>query len=356
MSGDASAGGVSDLRIAEVAPLGVSVPPVTYGGTQRIVHFLTEELVRRGHDVTLFASGDSKTSAKLRVVRKRSLLPDINAGKVRRPDFYAVHSIGEALREAGSFDIIHCHLGPWSLPFHGLSPTPLLHTLPGLVYEDDLWMLRRYPEATVIARSRRQVAGLDGHCPNIRVIYNGCDFEAYEFSPGPVRYLAFLGRMAWEKNPLDAIAIAGQVGLPIVLAGEPKNEYEQDYFAEQIEPMIDGKNVIHIGEVTDAQKNELFRNAGALLFPVLVEEAFGIVMIEAMACGTPVVAYNRGAVSEVVDYGKTGFYADAVEELPALVTRALSLDRQTVRRHARQRFNQQRMADEYIQVYESLVK
>jgi glycosyltransferase involved in cell wall biosynthesis len=344
------------LRIAEVAPLGVSVPPVTYGGTQRAVHFLTEELVRRGHDVTLFASGDSQTSAKLRVVRKRSVQPDIDAGTVQRPEFYAVHSVGEALREAGSFDIIHCHLGPWSLPFHGFSTTPLLHTLPGVVYEDDLWMLRRYAEAPVIARSRRQVAGLNGECPNIRVIYNGCDFDAYEFSPGPVRHLAFLGRMAWEKNPLDAIAIAGQVGLPIVLAGEPQSEYEEAYFAEQIKPMIDGKNVIHIGEVTDAQKSELFRNAGALLFPVLIEEAFGNVMIEAMACGTPVVACNRGAVSEVVDYGTTGFYADSVEELPELVIQALSLDRQTVRQHARQRFNQQRMADEYIQVYESLVK
>lgn len=146
------------------------------------------------------------------------------------------------------------------------------------------------------------------------------------------------------------------MGLPIVLAGEPKNEYEQEYFEEQIEPMIDGRNVIHIGEVTDAQKNELFRNAGALMFPVLVEEAFGNVMIEAMACGVPVVACDRGAVSEVVDSGKTGFYADSVEELPELVTRALSLDRQAVRQHARQRFNQQRMADEYFEVYASLVK
>jgi glycosyltransferase involved in cell wall biosynthesis len=343
------------LRIAQVAPLGVSVPPVTYGGTQRIVYLLTEELVRRGYDVTLFASGDSTTSARFRAVCEAGLAAGIISGEVWFRHYYSLSAAAETLRDAGSFDVIHCHLGAISIPLGALSRTPLLHTLPGPLCADDLWMLQRHPEAAVTARSQRQIADLaPDRRKKIQVVYNGCDFGSYNLSVSPGRYLAFLGRMAPEKSPLDAIHIARKVGLPIVLAGEPWSPQGKVYYDAEIRPLIDGKQVIHIGPVNDAQKNEFFRNAAALLFPIRCEEAFGNVMIEAMACGVPVVACNRGAVSEVIDFGKTGFFADSASELPPLVLRALSLDRASVREHARRRFTHQRMVDEYVRLYERL--
>jgi glycosyltransferase involved in cell wall biosynthesis len=343
------------LRIAQVAPLGVNVPPATYGGTQRMVYLLTEELVKRGYPVTLFASRDSQTSAALRAVCEQGLAAGIRSGEIWHYYYYPISAAAEALREASSFDVIHFHLGCLSLPLGAITRTAILHTLPSPLYADDHWMLLRYPEAAVTARSLRQIAELsEDRRKKIRVVYNGCDFESYNLSAAPGRYLAFLGRMAPEKSPLDAIRIARTVGMPIVLAGEPWNPDEEAYFGEQIRPLIDGKAVVHIGPVNDAQKNEFFQNAAALLFPIRWEEPFGIVMIEAMACGVPVVACNRGAVSEVIDFGKTGFFADSAAELPPLVARALTLDRAAVREHARRRFSHQRMADDYLRIYESL--
>jgi len=344
------------MRIAEVAPLWTPVPSVTYGGTERMVSFLTEELVRRGHDVTLFATGDSKTSARLRALRPTNLFDAIASGEVWRSEYYQVSNIVEALREAADFDVIHCHLGCFSIPFSALTLTPLVHSLPSPLDDDDLWVLERHPDAAVTARSRRQVAAVPaGRREKIKVIPNACDFDAYECSPEPGRYLAFLGRMAWQKSPCDAIAIARQAGMPLVLAGEPWYAEEHEYFEQQVRPLIDGTSVIHIGPVNDVQKAEFLKNASALLFPIQWEEPFGIVMIEAMACGVPVVACNRGAVSEVIDPGVTGFYADDVETLASLVPAALSLDRRAVRDHARQRFSIPRMVDQYLQFYESLL-
>ena len=343
------------LRIAQVAPVWARVPPVTYGGTERIVYHLTEELVRRGHDVTLFASGDSLTSARLRPCCELNLFDGIAKGEVFRPEFYTLKNLADAVRDADSFDIIHCHLGCFSLPFSRLTGTPVLHTLPSVLGVDELWMLQQYPEAPVIARSHRQIADVSPERRGgIRVIYNGHDFDAYEVSEEPGRYLAFLGRMAWEKSPLDAIQIAKKAEMPIVLAGEPWYEGEHEYFAEYVEPHIDGKDVVYLGAVNDAQKRDFLKRASALLFPIQYEEPLGNVMIEAMACGVPVVARNMGSVSEVVDPGRTGFYADAVEDLPALVREALLLDRKAVRDHARRRFSRSRMADDYLRVYETL--
>jgi glycosyltransferase involved in cell wall biosynthesis len=321
-----------------------------------MVSFLTEELVRRGHDVTLFATGDSKTSARLRDLRPNNLFDAIAEGEVWKSEYYQVGNIVEALRDAADFDVIHCHLGCFSIPFSALTRTPLVHSLPSPLDDDDLWVLARYPDAAVTARSRRQVAPVPpGRREKIQVIPNACDFDAYECSPQPGRYLAFLGRMAWQKSPCDAIAIARRAGLPLVLAGEPWYAEEHEYFEQQVRPLIDGTSVIHIGAVNDAQKAEFLKDASALLFPIQWEEPFGIVMIEAMACGVPVVACNRGAVSEVIDPGVTGFYADDVETLASLVPAALSLDRQAVRDHARQRFSIPRMVDQYLQLYESLL-
>ena len=188
------------------------------------------------------------------------------------------------------------------------------------------------------------------------MIYNGCDFESYDFSASPGKYLAFLGRISKEKSPLDAIEIAKRAGLPIVVAGQPLDQEEQAYFKEKIEPLIDGENVIYIGQADHQQKVALLKDAGAFLFPIQWDEPFGVVMIEAMACGTPVIAFQRGSVKEVVDFGKTGFYADCIPSLSSFVPGALSLDRRAVREHAKQRFGHVRMTNEYLETYQTLVQ
>lgn len=345
------------LRIAQVAPLWASVPPASYGGAELVVHWLTEGLVKRGHAVTLFASGDSRTSATLRSVCEQNLMETMARGNAWSYDYYANSNLVEALRHAASFDIIHCHLGSAYIPFGALSTTPVLHTIPSsLEYVDELFVLNRYPNVPIAALSHSQIASVPPERrSNIRVIYPGFDFKEYLASETPGDYLAFLGRMAPRKNPLGAIRVAQAAGLPIVLAGQPMTEEEVPYFSEQIKPLIDDRQVIYLGPVTHSQKVELLKGAAALLFPIQWSEHFGVVMIEAMACGTPVIACNRGSVSEVVDPGKTGFYAEAVEDLASLVPRALALDRRLVQEHARRRFGVDRMVDEHLGLYQELV-
>jgi glycosyltransferase involved in cell wall biosynthesis len=344
------------LRIAQVAPLRVSVPPVDYGGTQRIVHLLTEELVRRGHQVTLFASGDSQTSGCLRPISESSLYEAMRTGKAVTPELYQLSGVTEAIRDARSFDLIHCQLGCLPVPLNSLSPVPLLHSAPLPFGADDLWLLARYPDVPLTCRSYRQIAGVPpARRDRIRVVYNGCDFSRYQVAERPGRYLAFLGRMAWEKNAEGAIAIARQAGMPILLAGEPRAELDRAYFEQSVKPLIDGKDVVWIGPVDDGQKNEFFQDAAALVFPIRWDEPFGIVMIEAMACGVPVLASNRGSVSEVVEPGKTGYYADTLDELAMLIPRVLELDRRAVRQHAMRRFSHTVMAGEYLRVYAALL-
>lgn len=348
---------LKSLRIAQVAPLWTSVPPATYGGTELIVHLLTEELVRCGYDVTLFATGDSQTSAKLRPVCESNLIKVMRDGGAYQYEHYANASICEAMRDGNSFDLIHCHLGCAWIPLTALSATSVLHSIGSAVTVDDQWILNRYPNLIVTFRTYSQIATVPPEDrKNIRVIYNACNFEAFEFSEQAGKYFAFLGRMSPEKNPLGAIQIAKEVGLPIVLAGEPMIANEQQYFKEKIRPLIDGVSVIYWGPVNHAQKNDLLKNATALLFPIQWSEPFGIVMIEAMACGTPVVACKKGSVAEVIDFGKTGFYAESVEELTSVAYQAMSLNRYTVREHAKHRFSVRRMVDDYIELYESLVE
>jgi glycosyltransferase involved in cell wall biosynthesis len=344
------------LRIAQVAPLWNSVPPVAYGGIELMIHLLTEELVRRGHEVTLFASGDSRTSATLRAVCEYSLVEACSRGQGYDYHYYFAANVCDALREADRFDIIHCHVDNTLIPASLLSKTPVLHTLHTGLAQDDEWLLLRYPQIPVVAISHSQLAAISVQDrPRTQVIHHGCDFDAYDLSTTPGRYLAFLGRMGPHKSPLGAIRIAKKVGLPIVLAGKPESGPEEAYFSEVIKPLIDGKDIVYIGAVNHGQKNDLLKNAIALLFPIQWPEPFGIVMIEAMACGTPVVACNRGSVGEIVDAGKTGFAADSVEMLPRLVQKAASLDRRAVREHAMLRFSHKNMTDAYAQLYESLV-
>jgi glycosyltransferase involved in cell wall biosynthesis len=344
------------LRIAIVAPLWTRVPPARYGGTELIVHLLTEELVARGHDVTLFASGDSVTTATLRATCEVNLLQAMAQGSAYEYEPYANAAFAEVLRNAGAFDIIHCHLGAAQLPLAALSPTPVLYTLNNVPTLDEHWVLARHPEIAIAAISAHQAAALPpASRANARVIHHGIDFSAYEPLYERGGYLAFVARMSPQKSPVAAIEIAAAAGLPLVLAGAPQNESERAYFDQRVRPRIDGERVRYVGLVDHARKNELLKNAGALLFPIQDQEAFGLIMIEAMACGTPVLGWSRASVPEIVTGGETGFHGDSVEALSALVPAALELDRANVRAAAARRFGYRRMADNYVDAYRELV-
>jgi glycosyltransferase involved in cell wall biosynthesis len=344
------------LRIAQVAPLWTTVPPRAYGGAELMVSWLTEELVRRGHDVTLFASGDSTTAARLEAVTERNLIDSMADREAYLYEPYAAAAIASALRRASDFDVIHCHLGIASVPATALSPTPVVHTVhAGMGSVDDLWVLERFPEIQLAAMSRSQTAALTPERRRrVPVIHHGCDLDAYEpcFEDG--RYLAFLGRMGPHKNPVAAIDLARSHDLPIVLAGSPQDESEALYFEAEVKPLIDGDRVVWLGDVDHRSKVEHLRGAAALVFPIAWEEPFGLVMIEAMACGTPVLALSRGSVPEVVDPGVSGYHAGTIEELRALLPRTLSLDRERVRAQASHRFSHLRMVDEFVDLYHAL--
>jgi glycosyltransferase involved in cell wall biosynthesis len=344
------------MRIAQVAPLFARVPPETYGGTERVVSFLTEELVRRGHDVTLFATADARTKARLRPILNCSLYDTWAQSGYWKPEYAHLASAAEALRDSGEFDLVHFHMGTFSIPLAALARVPTIHSLPSPLGAEDLWTLDRFPEATVTARSHRQIRQApEERRAGIHVVPNGCDFDFLDFAPGPRPYLVFLGRICEEKNPLDAILAAQRVGMPIVLAGEPWDEGDGEYFEQKIRPMLREPDVRWIGAVNDAQKRDLLGQAAALLFPIRCEEAFGIVMIEAMACGAPVIAYDRGGVAEVIETGVTGFVCDTLEQMAALTPRAVALDNAAVRAAARPRFSVAALGDGYLSLYNQVV-
>lgn len=343
------------LRIAQVAPLWTKVPPETYGGIELLVGLLTDELVRRGHEVTLFGTGDSETTGSLRAVCDVHVLEGMAAGAIANYEYYANAAVAEALLASGEFDVIHFHIGCEHIPSGALAKTPVLFTMHTQLGPDDAWVLKKYPQVSVAAISRFQIREVPGNCrPPIPVVYNGCDFDAFEPSFEPGKYLVFLGRLSHDKNPLDAIRIAKRAGMPIILAGNSQGKKEVDYYERNIKPLLNDNDVKHIGLVDHPRKNKLLREAAALLFPVQWHEPFGLVMIEAMACGTPVIAHNMGSIAEVVDNGITGFHADSIEAMNDLVAPALALDRRKVRAHAEQRFGYRRMVDDYLKVYASL--
>lgn len=344
------------LRIAQVAPLWTRIPPATYGGIELLMKLLIDELVARGHEVTLFGSGDCFTDGKLIPVTELNLSETMERGEAYSGEYYMSSAMAEAISRAGDFDIIHYHLSTAWLPLAATCATPGVFTMHTSPHVDDEFVFRRWPQVAVNGISQSQMRGTSVRTGReFPVVYNACDFTAFDPCYEEGGYLAYLGRMSTEKNPLDAIRIARTVGIPIVLAGQPQNAKEQQYFAEQIQPLIDGEFVRWIGPANHTQKNDLLRNAAALLFPIQWDEPFGLVMIEAMACGTPVVAHRRGSVAEVVDDGITGFHAGVIDALAELVPRALELDRRAVRAHAEARFGYRAMVDSYVTLYQKLI-
>jgi len=346
------------LRIAQVAPLWTRVPPQQYGGAELMVSWLTEELTAQGHEVTLFASGDSVTQARLHAVCERNLVDAMGAREANEYHVYAAAGLSEAIAQASSFDLIHSHIGPIGIPMTSVCPIPLVHTVhAGLDGLDEQWALKHYPEARIASISDSQVATTPpDRRRNITTIYHGCDFGQYEFSAEPGEYLAFISRMGPHKNPSGAIALARKAGIPIVLAGQPQDDSEAEYFEAEVKPLIDGNFVRYLGPVSHREKIDLLKGAAALIFPIHWDEHFGIVMIEAMACGTPVVATVRGSVPEVVDWGVTGFYSHDESDLADLVVRAKTLNRSRLYERARQRFSHIHMDENYLRLYQSMVR
>ena len=340
------------MRIAQIAPLAESVPPKLYGGSERVVAWLVDELVGLGHDVTLFASGDSVTRAKLHSVWPRAL----RLGRPRSDPIAAQTVLLEAIsQQAAEFDLIHAHIDWLHLPLLSRLGVPFVTTMHGRLDLPGLQdVVRRFPDAPFVSISNNQRGPL-GDANWLGTVYHGlpADLLRPTFEGGS--YLAFLGRLTAEKGPEAAIRIARAAGMPLHIAAKvPRGE--RRYFKERLEPQIDGDQVRLIGEVNDEAKQKFLANAAALLFPIDWPEPFGLVMIEAMACGTPVIAFRSGSVPEVVDDGITGFVVDGEAEAVQAIMRLGELDRRQIRAHFEQRFTAKRMAEEYLRHYEMLVE
>lgn len=340
------------MRIAQVAPLTEAVPPKLYGGTERVISWLTEELVRQGHDVTLFASGDSQTSARLEPMWPKAVRLD---GSVRDPMCLHQAMLEQVYRRSREFDVIHMHLD--YLPFSLMSrqPVPFVTTLHGrldLPEQQPLFDLWKHVPVVSISDSQRRPL------PQARyaaTIYHGLPSDLLSPVTDSPKYLAFLGRICPEKRLDRAIQIAKAAGLPLKVAAKV-DAVDVDYHEQHIKPLLDGNvDVEFVGEISDSQKSEFLGNALALLMPIDWPEPFGLVMIEAMACGTPVIAFNRGSVPEVVEDGLTGFIVEDVPGAVGAVNRLAKIDRKGVRTRFEQRFTAARMAEDYVDLYEDLI-
>ncbi|MGE5169430.1 MAG: glycosyltransferase family 4 protein [Rudaea sp.] len=340
------------MRIAQVAPLYESVPPKYYGGTERIVSYLTEELVAQDHDVTLFASGDSQTAARLVPVCPRSLRLDRAC-----IDQLAHHMLmlEQVLQRADEFDVVHFHVDYLHFPLSRRAGYPRVTTLHGRLDLPDLVPLYgEFAEEPLVSISESQ----RGPLPWVNwlaTVYHGLPRDLYRFHPEPGGYLACLGRISPEKRIDRAIEIARQVGIPLRIAAKV-DKVDREYFDTVIEPLLHDPLVEFVGEIADDEKNAFLGNAQALLFPIDWPEPFGIVMIEAMACGTPVIAYSHGSVPEVMEQGRTGYIVEELDDAVEAVRRLPGLSRARCREVFEERFTATRMARDYVAVYERLVE
>ncbi len=342
---------MKSLRIAQIAPLIERVPPVGYGGTERVVYCLTEELVRRGHDVTLFATADSRTSAKLCPLAERGLRLD---GMQGASSIGSLLELAKVYREmGGDFDIIHSHVDFLTFPFAAASLTPTLLTLHGRL---DIPFLVRALHVygnlnyVSISNSQRRPA------PDINwagTVYHGYPPESFPFNESPSDYFLYLGRFSPEKAPDEAIALARACGIPLKIAAKI-DPLEKEYFNERIRPMLDDPLVEYVGEVGEKEKTELLKNARALLNTINWPEPFGLVMIEALACGTPVIVRCCGSSPEIIKHGITGYVCKTGDDFRRAVHRIGNIGRKTCRKDFEERFSQKKMVDGYEEIYSRL--
>ncbi len=336
------------MRIAQVSPLIESVPPKLYGGTERIVSYLTEELVRQGHEVTLFASGDSETNAELIPCVPEAL----RLAKVDDWLPYGVMQLEKIRRRARDFDVAHFHADFLHFPVARTLGMPTVTTLHGRLdlpfYKQ---LLDEFPEIPLISISDDQRRLLPARW--IATVLHGLPADLYSLSAGGGGYLAFLGRISPEKRPDRAIEIAKRAGVHLKIAAKV-DKADEKYFNETIRPLIQGPGVEYIDEINDSEKQAFLGGASALLFPIDWPEPFGLVQIEAMACGTPVIAWRRGSVPEVIEQGVSGFMVEGIDEAVDAVHNIGSLSRESVRERFDERFTIERVARDYVRVYESL--
>jgi glycosyltransferase involved in cell wall biosynthesis len=340
------------MRIAVLSPVWFPVPPPGYGGIEWIVSLLADGLVREGHDVTLFASGDSHTKARLEAVYETA--PSEWIGHT----YWELRHAVSCLARGGEFDVISEHTGMLGLALGSMGPTPLAHTVhgpltgePGRMYEQIVAML---PHAALIAVSdaqRRPKRDL----PWVATCPNALDLSLYPFVPDRGDYLLFLGRMTADKGAHRAVAVAMESGLPLKLAGKCREPLEQRYFDELVRPHLSDR-IEYVGEVTHGEKVELLQHARATLFPIEWDEPFGLVMIESMACGTPVIATRFGAVPEVIDDGATGVIVDRWRDMPDALELADALDARVQRQAVEERFSPERMVADYVAAYEATIE
>jgi glycosyltransferase involved in cell wall biosynthesis len=339
------------LRIAQIAPLYERIPPKLYGGTERVVSYITEELVRRGHDVTLFAAGDAQTTARLHAACPQALRL---AGKQELGGFLQLPMLSDVYENAEDFDVIHSHIDYWSFPFARLSKTPSVSTMHGRLDLKDLKPIyARYKTVPLISISdgqRMPVPFMNW----ISTVHHGLPRDLLNYSKGPGKYLAFLGRISPEKRPDLAIDIARKAGIPIKLAAKV-DVVDRAYFDQVIKPRLAFPDVEYIGEINESQKNEFLGNALALMFTIDWPEPFGLAMIEALACGTPVIARSCGSVPEVLRNGVSGIMATEFDDLVQAVKNIDSISREGCRKEFETRFTAEVMAVQYEHIFHSLI-
>lgn len=340
------------MRIAQVAPLYESVPPKYYGGTERVVSYLTEELVQQGHEVTLFASGDSVTMARLIAPCRQSLRLDQQC-----LDQLAHHvlMLEQVFQDSSRFDIIHFHVDYLHFPLSRRLATPQVTTLHGRLDIPDLVPLyqefRDMPVVSISNAQREPLAWLNWQ----GTVYHGLPKDLYTFRPEPGKYLAFLGRISPEKRVDRAIAIAQHLDMEIKIAAKV-DAVDRNYFDDVVAPLLKDRHVDYVGEIGEGEKDAFLGNAYALLFPIDWPEPFGLVMIEAMACGTPVLAYRRGSVPEIIEEGVTGLIVHGLEDAVQAAERISTLNRWRCRHLFEERFSATRMARDYLAIYQKLIE
>jgi len=337
------------MRIAHIAPVATTIPPPKSGSVETMTSLLTEGLVARGHDVTLYATADSKTSARLNAIYPHGYWHDEHMWPW---ELYEMLNLAAAVERSSEYDIIHYEAAyyPMSLAFTRLSPTPIVQTLHHSPSAAEVALWSRYPEAPFVAISNEQARLLVG-LNVVDTVLHGIDTDSFTFEARPDDYLLFLGRFTEGKGVLQVIEIAKRVGMRLILAAA-----EGEYYREKIAPHVDGRHIVYYGEADFAAKVKLYGGARALLYPIQAREPFGLVLAEAMACGTPVAALDRGAVREVVDEGVTGMVFNDLEQMINDLPRVFDLDRRGVREQAVARFGVARMVDGYSAVYTRLVE
>lgn len=340
------------MRMLQVAPLWERVPPVGYGGTEVVVSLLTDGLVRRGHEVVLRASGDSLTLAELRSVYPRSLR---TAGDVGDTLPYELVHAAEALRDAGDFDIVHNHMGEVLMAFAGFLDVPMLTTTHGNLTPDSRFVWEQYSGFynTISWSQSKRIVGFSG-ARFAGVVHNAIDVQSYPFSSEKDDHLLCLARISPEKGTHLAIEVARRLGMPLVIAGKV-DRVDREYFRTAVEPESDGRQIRFLGETDPDEKRQLYARARCLLVPICWEEPFGLVMLEAMACGTPVVAFARGAAPEIIEHGETGLLVDDLDGMVEAVRHVGEIDPARCRHHVEERFDIPVMVDGYLRVYERIL-